>query len=39
VVGQTPSFAPMTWETVSGQIEWTRRIISSNGLYLLREEL
>jgi hypothetical protein len=38
VVEQTPSLAPMTWETVSDPIEWTGSITSSNGFYRLGEQ-
>ena len=38
VVEQTPSLSPIMWETVSGPIEWTGSITSSNGFYRLREE-
>jgi hypothetical protein len=37
VVQQTPTFSPVTWETVSDPIEWTGAITSSNGFFRLQE--
>jgi hypothetical protein len=37
VVQQTPSLAPITWETVSGPIEWKGTISPTNGFFRLQD--
>jgi hypothetical protein len=37
VVDQTPSLAPVNWQTVSSPIEWTGTLTPTNGFFRLRD--
>ena len=39
VVEQTPSLAPLNWQTVSGPVEWTGTLVPTNGFFRLRDAL
>lgn len=37
VVEQTPTLSPADWQTISGPVEWTGTVTSTNGFYRLRD--